>query len=50
MIPPDQEIYEVEQRLALRRSQVKRHGRQAGELALQKLASPVALIDRKSVV
>ena len=44
MIPPDQEIYEVEQRIALRRTQVGRHGREASARAMQALASPVALI------
>jgi hypothetical protein len=44
MIPPDQEIYEVEQRIALRRSQLVRHSKEAGNRALQKLASPAALI------
>jgi hypothetical protein len=43
MIPPDQEIYEVEQRIALRRSQVTRHAREAGQRAMQKLSSPAAL-------
>jgi hypothetical protein len=43
MIPPDQEIYEVEQRIALRRAQVTRHARDAGQRAMQKLASPAAL-------
>jgi hypothetical protein len=43
MIPPDSEIYEVEQRIALRRSQLGRHSRDAGSRALQALASPVAL-------
>jgi hypothetical protein len=43
MIPPDQEIYEVEQRIALRRSQVTRHAREASNRALQTLASPAAL-------
>jgi hypothetical protein len=43
MIPPDKEIYEVEQRIALRRSQLGRHSREAGSRALQALASPVAL-------
>jgi hypothetical protein len=43
MIPPDKEIYEVEQRIALRRSQLARHSRQAGSRAVQSLASPVAL-------
>jgi len=44
MIPPDQEIFEVEQRIASRRAQVRRHGREAGARALRALASPVALI------
>lgn len=44
MIPPDQEIFEVEQRLALRRTQLKRHASDASTRALQALASPVALI------
>jgi len=44
MIPPDKEIYEVEQRIALRRSQVTRHSKDAANRALQKLASPVALV------
>lgn len=44
MIPPDKEIYEVEQRIALRRSQLVRHSKEAGGRAMQKLASPAALI------
>jgi len=44
MIPPDQEIFEVEQRIAQRRAQLKRHAGEAGSRALQALASPVALI------
>lgn len=44
MIPPDHEIFEVEQRLALRRTQLKRHAGEAGTRAMQALASPVALI------
>jgi hypothetical protein len=44
MIPPDREIFEVEQRLARRRAQVKHEARQAGQAAMQKLASPVALL------
>jgi hypothetical protein len=43
MIPPDQEIFEVESRIASRRAQVKRHGREAGARALQALSSPMAL-------
>ena len=44
MIPPDQEIYEVERRIALRRSQLVRHSKEAGSRAMQKLASPAALL------
>jgi len=44
MIPPDQEIYEVEQRIAMRRAQVARDARVAKDRAVQKLASPAALI------
>jgi len=44
MIPPDNEIFEVEQRIAARRAQVKKHGREAATRALQGLASPAALI------
>jgi hypothetical protein len=44
MIPPDQEIFEVEQRIASRRAQVKMRGREAGTRALQALASPAALV------
>jgi hypothetical protein len=44
MIPPDQEIFEVEKRLALRRTQLKRHAGEASKRAMQALASPVALI------
>ena len=44
MIPPDKEIYEVEQRIALRRRQLVRHSKEAGTRAMQTLTSPVALI------
>lgn len=44
MIPPDSEIYEIEQRIASRRAQVKKHGREAGRRTLQALTSPVALL------
>ena len=44
MIPPDQEIFEVERRIALRRAQLKRHAREAGTRSTQALTSPVALI------
>jgi hypothetical protein len=43
MIPPDSEIYDVEQRIAARRAQLARDSRQAAQLATQKLSSPVAL-------
>lgn len=44
MIPPDQEIFDVEKRLAQRRAQLGHDAHQAGHLAMQKLTSPVALI------
>jgi len=44
MIPPDQEIFEVEKRIALRRAQLKRHAGDAGIRAKQALASPIALL------
>lgn len=44
MIPPDKEIYEVEQRIALRRSQLVRHSKEAGKRTMRVLASPAALI------
>ncbi len=44
MIPPDQEIFDVEKRLAQRRTQLKHDAQEAGHLAMQKLASPVALL------
>lgn len=44
MIPPDKEIFEVEQRIALRRKQLARHTREASQRTMQTLASPVALI------
>ena len=44
MIPPDNEIYEVESRIAARRAQVKKYAREARQRTLQKLASPGALI------
>ena len=43
MIPPDQEIYDVEQRIAMRRAQVARHTREARTRAMHGLASPWAL-------
>lgn len=44
MIPPDEEVYEVERRLAQRRAQLASHAREAGQRATRKLSSPVALI------
>ena len=44
MIPPDDEIYAVEERIAFRRSQLKKHARTAGQRSMQALASPAALI------
>jgi hypothetical protein len=43
MIPPDHEIFEVERRIALRRSQLARHSKEAGTRAMRALASPWAL-------
>jgi hypothetical protein len=43
VIPPDNEIFEVEQRIAGRRAQLARHSREAARRTLQALASPVAL-------
>jgi hypothetical protein len=43
MIPPDQEIFEVERRIALRRAQLARHSKAAGARVMQTLASPWAL-------
>jgi hypothetical protein len=44
MIPPDREIFDVEQRIAARRAQLAHDARQTGRRALQSLTSPVALI------
>jgi hypothetical protein len=44
MIPPDQEIFEVEKRIALRRAQLKRHAGDAKTRATRSLASPIALL------
>jgi hypothetical protein len=43
MIPPDQEIYEVEQRIADRRHRVEAAARTAGRQALRTLGSPWVL-------
>ena len=43
MIPPDQEIYEVEQRIAERRHRVEAFARQTGRSTLRALTSPWAL-------
>ena len=44
MIPPDNEVFEVEQRLARRRAELARNAREAGRRAMHKLSSPLALI------
>jgi len=44
MIPPDQEIFEVEQRLAAQRARLKQGVVEARKRAVQGLASPLALI------
>lgn len=44
MIPPDHEIFEVEARIAARRSRVRQQGAAAGRRAMQMLSSPAALI------
>ena len=43
MIPPDQEIYEVEKRIADRRHRVEAAARNAGRQALRTLSSPWVL-------
>ena len=43
MIPPDQEIYDVELRIAERRHRVEAVARQTGHAALRALTSPLAL-------
>jgi hypothetical protein len=43
MIPPDQEIYEVEKRIAARRHRVEHAARETGRQTLKALASPWAL-------
>src|SRR4051812_49472329 len=43
MIPPDQEIYEVEKRIAERRHRVEAAARTAGRQALRTLGSPWVL-------
>ena len=44
MIPPDQEIYEVEKRIAERRHRVEQTFRQTGRATLRAMTSPAALI------
>ena len=44
MIPPDQEIFEVEQRIARRRAQLKRDVLEVRERTVRRLASPLALL------
>ena len=43
MIPPDQEIYDVEKRIAERRHRVEAVARQSGRAALKTLTSPWTL-------
>ena len=43
MIPPDQEIYDVELRIAERRHRVEAVARQSGQAALRALTSPWAI-------
>jgi hypothetical protein len=43
VIPPDQEIFDVESRIAARRAQLARHSKEAGTRAMRALASPWAL-------
>ena len=43
MIPPDQEIYEVEKRIAERRERVERAARESARGAMRALSSPWAL-------
>ncbi|HTM59864.1 MAG TPA: hypothetical protein VL199_05840 [Burkholderiales bacterium] len=43
MIPPDQEIYEVERRIAERRHRVEAVARQSGQAAIRALTSPWAI-------
>jgi len=43
MIPPDEEIYEVEKRIAERRHRVEAVARQSGRAAVKTLTSPWAL-------
>jgi hypothetical protein len=43
MIPPDQEIYEVEKRIAERRQRVEAFAKQTGRSTLRALTSPWAL-------
>ena len=44
MIPPDQEIYEVEKRIAERRHRVEQSFRQTGRATLRAMTSPAALV------
>ena len=49
MIPPDQEIYELEKRIAARRHRVESAARETGRQALRALASPWALAGAAAV-
>ena len=44
MIPPDQDIYEVEKRIADRRQRVETFAKQTGRATLRALTSPGALV------
>lgn len=49
MIPPDQEIYEVESRIAERRDRLERAVRESGRQTLRALTSPWALVGAAAV-
>lgn len=49
MIPPDQEIYEVEKRIAARRHRVESCARDSGRAALKAMASPWVLAGAAAV-
>jgi hypothetical protein len=49
MIPPDQEIYEVEKRIAERRHRVEAAARASGRQAMRALTSPWALLGAAAI-
>ena len=49
MIPPDQEIYEVEKRIADRRHRVEAAARASGRQAMRALTSPWALVGAAAI-